>query len=65
MIKANIRREYPAHITNCSNPAYVRKCGISDKSLFIADYTKQTNSARDVEVVFHKVKNISISLKIY
>lgn len=50
MIKANIRREYPAHITNCSNPAYVRKCGISDKSLFIADYTKQTNSARDVEV---------------
>jgi hypothetical protein len=50
MIKANITREYPAHIVNFGNPAHIAKCGSSNESLFIADYTKLTSHARDVEV---------------
>ena len=41
MIRANIIREYPSHLRNCTNTA---------QSLFIADYTKQTASARGVEL---------------
>jgi hypothetical protein len=41
MIKTNITREYPAHIAACS---------YSDKSLYLADYTNQTHSARNVEI---------------
>jgi hypothetical protein len=50
MIKTNITRKYPAHIANCGNPSYIEKCGYSDKSLFIADFTKQTGHLRGVEV---------------
>lgn len=49
MIKANITREYPAHIINCGNPSYIEKCGYSNLSLFIADFTKQTGHVRGVE----------------
>ena len=41
MIKLNITREYPSHITKYDN---------SDKSLYLADYTNQTNSARGFEI---------------
>ena len=44
MIKTNITKEYPAHIATCH---------YSNKSLFIADYTEQTqtaNSKRGVEI---------------
>lgn len=41
MIKTNISREYPLHIAACS---------YSDKSLYLADYTNQTDSARGVEI---------------
>lgn len=42
MIYTNIAREYPHQIANC-------KC--SDKTLYLADYTKQTRSARGTEIV--------------
>jgi len=41
MIKTNIAREYPNHIT---------KYDSSDKSLYLTDYTNQTNSAIGVKV---------------
>jgi hypothetical protein len=41
MIKTNIAREYPNHITNSL---------ISDKTLYISDYSNQTNHAREVEI---------------
>lgn len=41
MIKAKIAKEYPNHVA---------KCLYSDKSLYLADYTNQTNSARGVEI---------------
>jgi hypothetical protein len=41
MIKTNIAREYPAHFAACN---------YSDKTLYIADYSNQTGSAREVEV---------------
>jgi hypothetical protein len=44
MIKANITREYPAHIAVCN---------YSDKSLYLADYTEQTKTLpvkRGVEI---------------
>lgn len=41
MIKTNITREYPAHIT---------RCNYSDKTLYLADYTNQTHNVRDVEI---------------
>ena len=45
MIKANITREYPAHIA---------RCRYSDKTLYLADYSKQTNNARGV-VIFESI----------
>ena len=41
MIKTNIAREYPAHIAICR---------YSDQTLYLADYTNQTRSARGVEI---------------
>jgi len=41
MIKSNIEKEYPHHIA---------KYGNSDKSLYLTDYTNQTDSARGVKV---------------
>ena len=41
MIKTNIAREYPAHIA---------RCRYSDQTLYLADYTNQTCSARGVEI---------------
>ena len=41
MIKANITREYPTHIA---------RYNYSDKTLYLADYTNQTNNARGVEI---------------
>ncbi|MDL2315363.1 hypothetical protein LJC16_03785 [Bacteroidales bacterium OttesenSCG-928-C19] len=41
MIKSNIAREYPSHIA---------KANYSDQTLYLADYTKQTNNALGVEV---------------
>jgi len=42
MIKSNIAREYPNHIAKYDH---------SDESLYLADYTDQTNSKRGTEVV--------------
>lgn len=41
MIKTNIAREYPAHMT---------KTGYSNQTLYLADYTNQTGNVRGVEV---------------
>lgn len=41
MIKSNIARAYPAHIA---------RCRYSNQTLYLADYTNQTRSARSVEI---------------
>ena len=41
MIKTNITREYSTHIARCK---------YSDKTLYFADYTNQTNNVRNVEI---------------